>query len=110
MTETEVEKAATECVDVDSLKKGLLDLCSGIPDELPVHPGLDERYEKNLLKKYYLSSKVSTIPQDFDNQNAFEIKLIKIMLLFYFLNGFSYSFKKKVPKSNKFTNFFLYHI
>ena len=40
MTETEVE-ISTECED--SLKEALLDLCSGIPDELPDHPGLDER-------------------------------------------------------------------
>ena len=48
MTETEVEMA-TECEDLKSLKEALLDLCSGIPDELPVHPGLDERYESNCM-------------------------------------------------------------
>ena len=44
MIETEVEMA-TACEDLESLKEALLDLCSGIPDELPEHPGLDERYE-----------------------------------------------------------------
>ena len=46
MIETEVESVeiSTECEDVDSLKEALLELCSGIPDELPDHPGLDERY------------------------------------------------------------------
>ena len=48
MTETEVE-IATECEDLVSLKEALLDLCSGIPDELPEHPGLDERYESNCM-------------------------------------------------------------
>ena len=42
MIETEVE-IGNECEE--SLKEALLDLCSGIPDELPIHPGLDERYE-----------------------------------------------------------------
>ena len=45
MIETEVESVeiSTECEDVDSLKEALLELCSGIPDKLPDHPGLDER-------------------------------------------------------------------
>lgn len=48
MIETEVEMA-TECENLESLKEALLDLCSGIPDELPEHPGLDERYESNCM-------------------------------------------------------------
>ena len=44
MTETEVEMVR-ECEDVENLKEALFDLCSGIPDELPEHPGLDERYD-----------------------------------------------------------------
>ena len=52
MTETEVESVeiSTECEDVDSLKEALLELCSGIPDELPDHPGLDERYGRFIME------------------------------------------------------------
>ena len=66
MIETEVESVeiSTECEDVDSLKEALLELCSGIPDELPDHPGLDERYERFIMYPMVrpTSSLLSSIP------------------------------------------------
>ena len=48
MTETEAvqtEEMVEMAEETSNLKEQLLELCSGIPDELPDHPGLDQRFK-----------------------------------------------------------------
>ena len=79
MTETEVE-ISTECED--SLKEALLDLCSGIPDELPDHPGLDER-------SGITSAKSWTVIKSAERNKILETALVAVFAarIFNFLNS-----------------------